>query len=647
MADNNSGGKPILKIAVDDSEVQAAQEKLERLEAEKQKFNAVGVKFKPAAGGGTSNERPYAPFNRANTGDTGRRDGWKNFRTFETSLKSEKLTGDKSFISLFSKGSKDIDSRWRSITGNIEKSSKSLSSLFRVSSAGSFGLLGAAGGIGGLLAAAGAATVGAAGDLAAVNAKNRALGLKPGEEQAFDIAFAPMGGDSDLLAKAAEIKSNKQDWAYAQALGVNPQQIQQLGTADLARALLSAGADKYKQYGDNIGSYASGTGADKILSVQQMRQAASYGPEQWAAAGQRFTDETAKQAANQKALDDATKATQDFDSAITAAKTRVEQAMLHLAPQFETLANKAADWAGDILNDQQDIDAAAKGVTETFNAVGAAGKWLSDHLNKLFGFDAPTDDQKKHAFTYGKGSLVAEASRFLDNPGDTWKAWRAGTLQDAPAVSYDWMWDSSAKAQQQQQGSGDSISAQNNNPLNLRSWGNAPVSGGFAKFNSTQEGVRAAAKQLLLYANRDGLDTVDQIIGKWAPKADHNDTDGYIADVLKSTGFKHGQRLDLNDKNVLARLEAAMAQRESPSFKNLTPDSVLAMLNAPNNDMQRAGVQSAAAKTAGVPSMYSASTPAAYKFNLPDTIKVKSDVQITLTTPAGSNVAVTSGGLPG
>lgn len=643
MADNNSGGKqPILKIAVDDSEVQAAQEKLERLEAEKQKFNAVGVKFKPAAGGGTSNERLYGPFNRANTGDTGRRDGWKNFRTFETSLKSEKLTGDKSFISLFSKGSKDIDSRWRSITGNIEKSSKSLSSLFRVSSAGSFGLLGAAGGIGGLLAAAGAATVGAAGDLAAVNAKNRALGLKPGEEQAFDIAFAPMGGDSDLLAKAAEIKSNKQDWAYAQALGVNPQQIQQLGTADLARALLSAGADKYKQYGDNIGSYASGTGADKILSVQQMRQAASYGPEQWAAAGQRFTDETAKQAANQKALDDATKATQDFDSAITAAKTRVEQAMLHLAPQFETLANKAADWAGEILNDQQDIDAAAKGVTETFNAVGAAGKWLSDHLNHLFGFDAPTDDQKNHAFTYGAGSLVAEAQRFWEHPGDTWKAWRAGTLQDAPAVSYDWMWQNSSAGTTGKPNSVDkaldairsiesdgttdpnhaksgkgALGAYQLMPDTAREWGADPT--------DPVQAREAARKELLRDYRQFNGDTAKAL-------AAYNWGAGNVDKTVKAYGDDWQTHLPRETRDYLAKASARGLD-------------LRAALDSPNNDLKTSAADAASARDAGIGS----GRP--YAFTMPplkaNPINVNVGLNLNISNPAGANVAVTSGSLPG
>lgn len=112
-------------------------------------------------------------------------------------------------------------------------------------------------------------------------------------------------------------------------------------------------------------------------------------------------------------------------------------------------------------------------------------------------------------------------------------------------------------------GAGDG-SVKRNNPGNLRSWGNAATSGGFAVFSTALEGLSAMAGQLRRYGQRH-IDTIDGIINTYAPKSDHNDTAAYIRNVAKRTGFGTDQHLNLNDPGTLQTLMAAMIKQEQGS----------------------------------------------------------------------------------
>jgi hypothetical protein len=92
----------------------------------------------------------------------------------------------------------------------------------------------------------------------------------------------------------------------------------------------------------------------------------------------------------------------------------------------------------------------------------------------------------------------------------------------------------------------------------LRNYNGQP---GFQKFSSVGEGVRAMVSQLRLYQNRDHLDTIKDIISKYAPPTE-NDTAQYIKNVSQWTGFKPDERLNLNDDATVAKLVAAMSRQE-------------------------------------------------------------------------------------
>lgn len=100
-----------------------------------------------------------------------------------------------------------------------------------------------------------------------------------------------------------------------------------------------------------------------------------------------------------------------------------------------------------------------------------------------------------------------------------------------------------------------------NNPGNLRSWGSNPVENGFARFGTPEAGLSAMAQQIGLYGNRDGLHSINGIIGKYAPPNENN-TGAYAAAVSKDTGFDPSAQLNTNDPKVLAPLLSAMVKHE-------------------------------------------------------------------------------------
>jgi hypothetical protein len=125
---------------------------------------------------------------------------------------------------------------------------------------------------------------------------------------------------------------------------------------------------------------------------------------------------------------------------------------------------------------------------------------------------------------------------------------RLGALGDVDPVAL----QSLAQAIQNQEGFfPGSLAYKNNNPGNLvyaGQSGASPGAGGFARFNSYQDGYNALLAQINLDANR-GTDvngnptqTVSQLITSWAPPG-QNDTAAYIQSVTSQTGFDASDNL--------------------------------------------------------------------------------------------------------
>lgn len=109
----------------------------------------------------------------------------------------------------------------------------------------------------------------------------------------------------------------------------------------------------------------------------------------------------------------------------------------------------------------------------------------------------------------------------------------------------------------------------NNNPGNIRvsptTWqGQASVQSdpAFVVFTDPVSGIRALALLLRNYQSVYGLNTIVQLVSRWAPSSENN-TGAYISAVASDMGVNSNQPLDLNDLATLTSLTAAIIKHEN------------------------------------------------------------------------------------
>ncbi|NTS77346.1 structural protein P5 [Catenovulum sp. SM1970] len=107
----------------------------------------------------------------------------------------------------------------------------------------------------------------------------------------------------------------------------------------------------------------------------------------------------------------------------------------------------------------------------------------------------------------------------------------------------------------------------NNNPLNIRyseqnAWrGEIPLAQNkqadneFETFSNPVYGYRAAAILLRNYKSKYGLDTLEDIIARFAPPSE-NDTGAYIASVASQLRYEPDDYLTLDDEQMVSLLLA-------------------------------------------------------------------------------------------
>lgn len=126
----------------------------------------------------------------------------------------------------------------------------------------------------------------------------------------------------------------------------------------------------------------------------------------------------------------------------------------------------------------------------------------------------------------------------------------------------------------------------NNNPLNIREGKNdntqwngealLDTDKAFEEFKHPVYGFRAGARIIRSY-NRQGFRTLSEVITRFAPPEDDNDTELYIKQVSKWTGIGRNQVINVNDTEQLATLLHAMSRKEVGNYygRQLARDGVM------------------------------------------------------------------------
>lgn len=109
----------------------------------------------------------------------------------------------------------------------------------------------------------------------------------------------------------------------------------------------------------------------------------------------------------------------------------------------------------------------------------------------------------------------------------------------------------------------------NNNPGNIRYNGIAwqglavpPSDGAFCRFVSTKYGIRALSIIIKTYKKKYNLNTIKQIISRWAP-TNENDTNSYVMDVSKALKVAPTDNIDVFDNFVMLNLCRAIIRHEN------------------------------------------------------------------------------------
>jgi hypothetical protein len=82
-----------------------------------------------------------------------------------------------------------------------------------------------------------------------------------------------------------------------------------------------------------------------------------------------------------------------------------------------------------------------------------------------------------------------------------------------------------------------------------------------ASYASMNDGLQAAAENILANNDRYGINTISGIVSRWAPPGENN-TAAYVSDVSRRTGFGPNEQLDVHNPQVLEALLNAITHHE-------------------------------------------------------------------------------------
>lgn len=129
----------------------------------------------------------------------------------------------------------------------------------------------------------------------------------------------------------------------------------------------------------------------------------------------------------------------------------------------------------------------------------------------------------------------------------------------------------------------------NNNPLNIRignKWKGeveSPTDKDFEQFASMLYGLRAGFILLRRYIERYHLDTIREIVSRWAP-AKENDTRAYIEAVSARTGIGQNEKLSFdNRKQMCALVDAMILQECGTTIANDQINEAYSIVICPNS----------------------------------------------------------------
>ena len=123
-----------------------------------------------------------------------------------------------------------------------------------------------------------------------------------------------------------------------------------------------------------------------------------------------------------------------------------------------------------------------------------------------------------------------------------------------------------------------------NNPLNIKQYnqgflGETGEDSGFVSFKDPMYGVRAADRVLTTYGTKHGINTIRDLINRWAPPSE-NDTQNYVNYISDQLSIDPDAEVDLSNPAMRARILSQMTMMESRS--KYSPSQITEMIEMAN-----------------------------------------------------------------
>lgn len=391
--------------------------------------------------------------------------------------------------------------------------------------------------------------------LAAAGGRRSSLGLGIGfgEQKAFDVNYGRLVDTGSFLSSVNEALHDVSKRYTLYGAGLGEGDLAGRNSAQVGSALLPALKRLADQTPDaQLAQVLKARGLDQFIGLQDFQRLKATSGSEIAGLAGAYGRDRGSIGVNDGVL----RQWQDFTTQMSRAGGQIEATFIKGLVRIEPGLEK--------------LSVSFEKVVRAFLASDTLQVWLGklDIGIEKFATYIGTDEFQSNvkAFVEGIGTVakaVLRVARWLvpnETPaGAQYDSMGAPIAPTAPGAKFDFL--------------GSPIEDRHN-PGNLRRPGQTK---GFASFASDEAGLRAMARQLRLYQNRDHLDTIEGIVNKYAP-ASENDVKSYVGDVAKRTGFGANQRLDLNDNATLAALIAAMTKHEN-ARNNYSPKAVVEIIN--------------------------------------------------------------------
>lgn len=423
-----------------------------------------------------------------------------------------------------------------------------------------------------------------AGTVASGRRASLGLGIGYGQRQAFNLNYGRVVDSDNLLFGVSEALHDVTKRRTLYGAGLSESDLKGKDTGQVSLALiqnLKKLADKTPE--NLLQQVISARGLDQFVSLQDMMRLRNTSAGELSG----YRTQYGKDAQSFALSDDTQKRWQNLSVQLGRAGDKIESVLVRglegLVDPLSELSDSVSDTIKSFLEGPP--------LKEWIHDLGDGIKGLAKYLQG--------DDFKKNVkmFLEDIGALARGIHWIVDHiPGaktvDTVLGAGAGFLVGGPlgAVAGAGLGAMAGTIDQHLPGTGTSglgtvqdinsgrgrVRLGRHNPGNLRVPGSKTA---FQDFDTDEAGVQQMARQLLLYQDRDKLNTIGGIVSKYAP-SNENNTKAYINAVVGRTGYSVNQKLDLHDPSQMAAVISAMLKQENAKANaGFTKDVVIKIVN--------------------------------------------------------------------